>query len=385
MKCNFATSGRTFAGLGMIALVTGVFLADEAFACNIPVFRYALERWHPDPYRVTLFHRGSLSEGERTMLAPLEARSEKAPANIVLRLVDVDALHDDTDRALFAAHSGDTLPWLAVQYPRGPRVEKAIWSGPLNDETVTHWMASPLREELIQRLVDGQTGVWLMLESGASEKDDAVAARIVEELENLERTLKLPELSSDPQDSLLSDAPLRIAFSLLRVPRNVATEQMLVAMLLGCEPDLVDLDEPMVFPVFGRGRALLPLVGAGITAENIQESARFLTGSCSCEVKELNPGFDLLLAADWDVLMFKEPPSADVLAARATAASGTPELVTIPPGAPSVPARTDSSASATEVPEVSGSAGGVALVGLLLVVIFVVAVAWKQIAGSATT
>ena len=87
---------------------------------------------------------------------------------------------------------------------------------------------------------------------------------------------------------------------MLRVPRDDPPSSALVAMLIGSEPDLAERTDPMVFPVFGRGRALLPLIGAGITAKNIHDSAAFLVGPCSCEVKEQNPGFDLLLAADWD-------------------------------------------------------------------------------------
>jgi hypothetical protein len=97
---------------------------------------------------------------------------------------------------------------------------------------------------------------------------------------------------------------------------------------------LKDLKDPMIFPVFGRGRALLPLIGAGITPENIEDSGSFLVGACSCEVKELNPGFDLLLAADWNGLLFENGPPPEVAAARPVAATGEPELVSIPSGAP---------------------------------------------------
>jgi hypothetical protein len=64
----------------------------------------------------------------------------------------------------------------------------------------------------------------------------------------------------------------------------------------------------MAFAVFGRGRALFPLIGAGITAENIRdEHARFLIGPCTCKVKEQNPGVDLLFAADWTAPADKQP------------------------------------------------------------------------------
>ena len=67
------------------------------------------------------------------------------------------------------------------------------------------------------------------------------------------------------------------------------------------EDDLLEESgKPMVFPVFGRGRALWAYIGAGITEENIAEAAQFLIGPCSCQIKRQNPGSDLLLTADWE-------------------------------------------------------------------------------------
>ncbi len=57
---------------------------------------------------------------------------------------------------------------------------------------------------------------------------------------------------------------------------------------------------PMVFPVFGRGRVLYALVGKSIKKINITKAAQFMTGPCSCLIKEGNPGTDLLIMADWE-------------------------------------------------------------------------------------
>jgi hypothetical protein len=103
-------------------------------------------------------------------------------------------------------------------------------------------------------------------------------------------------------------------------------------MLLRSEPDLAERSDPMVFPVFGRGRALLPLVGAGITARNIHDSAAFLVGACSCEVKELNPGFDLLLAANWEGLLTQDGAPLPAAVPSRDVNPGEAELVPIPPG-----------------------------------------------------
>ncbi len=45
------------------------------------------------------------------------------------------------------------------------------------------------------------------------------------------------------------------------------------------------------------------MLGKGINAETIQDAAKFLCGACSCLVKRLNPGVDLLMAADWDAIL----------------------------------------------------------------------------------
>jgi hypothetical protein len=100
--------------------------------------------------------------------------------------------------------------------------------------------------------------------------------------------------------------PLEVRCSILPIQRNDPAESFLVQMLLHSEPDLpgqpalTKLKDPMAFAVFGRGRARFGLVGGGINADTIGEDVAFLTGPCTCTIKEENPGFDLLLAADWE-------------------------------------------------------------------------------------
>src|SRR5262249_1352056 len=58
--------------------------------------------------------------------------------------------------------------------------------------------------------------------------------------------------------------------------------------------------QPLALPVFGRGRAMQPLVGGGINPEMITEYCSYLVGPCTCQVKKQNPGVDLLFVVDWD-------------------------------------------------------------------------------------
>ena len=326
-KLQFAICSLRTLLLVAVVVVTNV---TAARACNVPVFRFALERWRPDPYRATMFHRGPLADADRALIETLNERQEKLALNLGVRALDVTDL-DDAEREFFSSLGNLKLPSLVVHYPAHLRISTPVWMGPLNPDSVARLTDSPVRSELVRRLADGQTAVWLLVESGQPEKDDAAAMLVQEQLKKLEQVLKLPELTDSSEDKLLAATPLKLAFSVLRIPRGDA-EQPLIQMLLHSEPDLAERSDPMVFPVFGRGRALLPLVGAGVTAENIFDSAAFLVGACSCEVKDQNPGFDLLLAADWNELLTQDGVPLLATMVRGAAPPGEAEFLKIPSG-----------------------------------------------------
>jgi hypothetical protein len=248
---------------------------------------------------------------------------------------------------LLKAQQLGKFPVLTVQYPAPLRIEQPIWSQPFTASATKQLLDSPLRKEVLNRLVEGETAVWLLLECGDAEKDQAAAALLKEQLPKLTKELKLPELTDLPDDNLFAKTPLKLSFSMLSVPRGEA-DAPLVQMLVNSEPDLPERKDPMVFPVFGRGRALLPLIGAGITADNIKSSAAFLCGACSCEVKELNPGFDLLLSADWDELLTVDGKPLPIVKTR-NLPMGEPELVAIPQGNAAPPEKLTSTSNKPSV------------------------------------
>jgi hypothetical protein len=98
---------------------------------------------------------------------------------------------------------------------------------------------------------------------------------------------------------------------------------------------------PWLALVFGRGRALGAWSSEGFGDEQIDEACLFLLGACSCEVKRMNPGWDLLLNVDWNeslqAMGFPPPPPAalqkPIAPAEERAAEKTrtpgPETVTI--------------------------------------------------------
>jgi len=199
-----------------------------------------------------------------------------------------------------------SLAAVVLRYPEAAANDDVVWSGPCSEATLKQLLDSPMRRRIVQRLVRGDCAVWVLLESGDPEQDNAAARVLQTRIEHCQRTLTLPTQAldggSNPADLIVTNE-LKVAFSMLRLARNDLSEEILVRLLLGLEDDLNETKEPMAFPIYGRGRVLYALVGKGINPETIDEACSFLTGPCSCIIKEQNPGFDLLLSADWDHLI----------------------------------------------------------------------------------
>ena len=291
----------------VLPAVVGGWLAPAALlACNVPVFRYALERWTPDPYVAVVFYREPLPAEQQNLVEALAKAGKEGGANLLVLKANVSGDMSAPLRALWRAQPEPALPWLVVRYPAQTGIEPEAWSGPLDAEAARTLADSPARRELARRLFQGDSAVWLLLESGNPEQDDTLARTVETESRKLERTLKLPEPSpGDPP--MIADLPLRIAFSTLRVARSDPAERFLVAQLVNWNRHRDTATKPMLFPVFGRGRTLPPAIGTAIRSDVLGVISRMVTGPCSCQVKQMNAGFDLLMAMNWEALIAGRP------------------------------------------------------------------------------
>jgi hypothetical protein len=296
------TAAIRWNGIGRRAVHWGLLgsaLAGSCWACNVPVFRYALERWHPEEYELVVFHRGPLPGDAAAIVKALDPYEQAAPANYILRQVDLAAAPDEPSRALWNRQADARLPWVVLCAPASLAEDTAIWAGPLDVESPKALLESPARAATVRHLQQGETAVWILLESGQAEADAAASTLLARELKQAEQTLKLPEPAPD-DPPISTSLPLTIRFSVLRVSRADPAEAMLVRLLGHGAGGAWTNTGPVAYPVFGRGRVLAALSGAQLTAAIIRDACAFLCGICSCEVKELNPGKDLLLAAQWD-------------------------------------------------------------------------------------
>ena len=165
--------------LRLAALVTAALWTLAAPACNVPVFRYALERWEADPYEVIVFQREPLTAEQQALLERLAKAGRDDLANLSVSRVNVSAEMPQPLRELWSAQANPTLPWMVVKYPRKTEIELPAWAGPLSAETVGALLESPVRRDIAQRMLRGDAVVWLLLESGDQRRDDQ-AAQLVE-------------------------------------------------------------------------------------------------------------------------------------------------------------------------------------------------------------
>ena len=329
-------------------------LASPAVACQIPVFRYALENWQPDPYVLVVAHRGDLSPGDTILLSELQEtiRQHSQSLNIELKVVDLSKTKDPLLEAVlgkeaeliqsprmvlvypfghvapvygsgrpgfrdgtpaFSDGAASSPPGLTPTSPGPPGfadgtseiaddVPTLAWSGDLTLEHIRQCAESPARKEIAEKILDGQSAVWVLLECGDKAKDDAAEATISSTLAQMQKTLALSDKQTIQSDEFFqpdTKVDLRIEFSVIRVPYERGDETIFASTLLHTEPDLAASEDPVVIPIFGRGRSYFALAGTDINATNIEEHCRFLIGDCSCQVKRANPGKDLLFAVAW--------------------------------------------------------------------------------------
>lgn len=314
-----------------VAVVAVCLLATPVVACSIPVFRYALERWPSDLFVATVDVPSDAAPAVRDAVHWLEdqAQPNGGPMNLAVERRQAG------DGAGAAATQGRVA--ITRVERGGPPI--SIWSGAC-DEARSALSAGPWREELVQRLASGDAVVWLVLEGADPSAAKQAAALLDEELPQLAEDTVLPRGIGLPGSELLAAVPLEVRFSVLSVPADAAGESLLRATLLSGsreaagEATAIDPEETLVVPVFGRGRAAAVLTAATLTADAVGEYTAFLCGACSCQVKQLNPGFDLLLPVDWDRVLFGEGLAALPSATAAAPSPPQPELVPIPAGRP---------------------------------------------------
>jgi hypothetical protein len=316
-----------FAPSLLAGLVLCVLIAQTGLACTVPVFRYALDRWAPDRFQLKAPAAHFQEEPLATQLRNLGSSS---PLNL-------------------EAVANPEAQEATLSFPSRQKDQtQPVWNGALTPDSFNQIVDSPVRKELFRRILAGDSAVWVLIESGNVALDDTAADLIQARLKFLQTAATLPPAApnddNDPSNRIGPGPELKIQLSLLRIRRDQKEETPFLHMLAGPKGlDSLPKDQPSAAVVFGRGRVLG--VWSDLSESTIEEATLFLLGACSCEVKNLNPGWDLLSNTAWDSELEKADaerlrPVSSTDAPPKKTESVMPQTVTFVPNDPSLPAST---------------------------------------------
>ncbi|WP_168564387.1 hypothetical protein [Crateriforma spongiae] len=313
-----------------------IAMSITASACNIPVFRYALERWAPDDCQVLVIHDSPISEDQRQWIDRLTGPigDDQSKCNVDVQTVDITQSQPDDLVAVGrkAATDNAALPLVVVR----TKLSRGRWTqqiaGSLNEQLCDQLVTSPIRTELRRRLMAGDSVVWLMIPGTNETLNRESRERLERSLESLPGQLELPDGVGLPGSELYADLPLLLRFSVLEMGDDGVADPYLKKLLIGFQQEAFDEGQPLFIPVFGRGRALEVLPGEMVQEHLIENISRFLCSACSCLVKERNPGFDLMIAAQWENDLFGGIENSPPDRSREEGKNRPPVLLEIPSG-----------------------------------------------------
>ena len=361
-----------------LAFLVAFVLAEVALACQVPVFRYALERWPADPYRIVAVVDGEAAGEVADAIVALQS-IESSQVNVETEVINLAALSEAELWSIDGLEDTDALPLLQVFYPKRDGQERLCWSGPLTVANVNAWIESPLRHQIVQQIQSGASAVWVVVEGDDPLENDQLYEELQSALKTASETIAIPDgviprrdaarfLREHPtasmDDVLRCDIPLRIDFTAVRLAGDAEQEFAFRAMVDAWSPGV---DAPFVFPVFGRGRMIEPLSAEAFDSSAVLTACRYMVGECSCSVKALNPGVDLILKSDWQATLGDQVVMVDVQE------NADPEPLVIPLGKG---AQENDSGQQPSISEAESRPSGYWLIAIALIGIIPLAMKW---------
>jgi len=280
-------------------LVFFLCLITQAIPCQVPVFRYALERWEADLFRLQLITQGP---------PPADFQPIPEHLNLEFEVLDLNTLSPAQRLSVVGLERITEYPSLLLHPPENwKNPEPIVFQG--SNSALQKIIDSPARQLIKDDLLGGHSTVWVVVEGTNEEANEKTYQQLQETLKKAQEKITIPEgvIQADQvgkvgddvslDDVLRSTIPLKISFKIDRIKRSDIAEQPFLRILTANRPS--PPEEPLVVPIFGQGRTPGPLLGSSITPDAIMTACEYLCGACSCQVKSGNPGYDLLFLANW--------------------------------------------------------------------------------------
>ena len=332
-------SKSSFAVRKCLLLVVLVIAPASVFACKVPVFRYALERWDVDRYTMVVVLNGEPDEEAAQAIKRVTEVNATAAANVEVQVIDVATLTPQQQWQLEDFDPTVETPHLQIFYPERNGQRKLCWEGAFTSSTLETWLSSPLRSKVADKLVAGASAVFVLVECEDSQLNQQVDATVRLGVQQAMAEISIPEgvipryganeyLQQHPEasldDVLRCDVPLKVDFEIARLAFDDQAEDALRAMGSGLA---ASSSGPWLIPIFGRGRMLDAIDAKELSSQTVMNACQYMVGECSCTVKTQNPGVDLLMSANWS-----EALGGDTVVIVDSQAELSPLFVEIPPG-----------------------------------------------------
>ncbi len=302
----------------MRTIILSLFIMlNLGYACETPVFRYALERWTPSPYQIYVVHKKTLSDKQKNAVALLQQFGRESRAfntNIIDRSKSKTVV-DGLKPLKFDVE-------IQVMYPLDAKESVTFWQVPLTTANVKQIVDSPARQKIVEKITSGSPSAWLFV---AGNSDSASQLKLLKKL-----LIDEQNRNSVPQllDSL-GNAKHEF-YPIIEISHNDPKEQFFIAMLQSVDNVSFKPDSSNAILFYGQGRALTPINQNNFTPAVIKDQCSFILGNCSCIVKGQNPGVDMLFKADWSKNL-GETWIEDEEQPAVTSSLGFLEVIELPP------------------------------------------------------
>ncbi len=265
-------------------------------------------KWKSDFYRAVVIYNAENPVESDEGFNAIQAKAEEKikSLNLSIRKVDVTnkANIDEKTAEALKLLENVKFPFTFIYLPENSDVENPLWSGNMSLEDADTVADSPARREIARRLLHGEAVVWLLIESGIEYKDYRILKLLTEEIKSI--GIKTPD--SDTPSSTGTEVGKRgnnlgkpVKMSIIRISRDEVAEKILLNILSGIEPEIMNVsNEPVLVPIHGRGRILNLISNDEISRENIRNMIGFFVGGSPEGDENVKPGTVLLLSVDWD-------------------------------------------------------------------------------------
>ena len=242
-----------------------------AYPCTTKVSEWTMLNFPPAFYELIYFTNKKLDK--QTMQKQKKFRRSFKDVNMNFDIIDVTHYKNENVKIMFEMAEKDKMPFYALYY------KNQLFTQFKSTDELQTLLESPLLTKIYNELMGGKLCVLLLLKNGDQKQNDH---------------------SADVLNKYLSGSILKDIIPLIHLNPDNEQERMFIKILLNVENDLAFIKEPMLFGIFGRLRILEPLVGKGITTENINYLIQFLSADCSCVIKTQMPGIDMLYFNKWN-------------------------------------------------------------------------------------